>query len=322
MSNDRYNEDQMNGYNGPTHSSPLPSAEEQRLMAMTREQRRDYIDQIEHASAKAEHDAKEAALQAQIREATERSLAGNQWYQAQQRGLNNQRVTVQNGVMRTERLNDRSGNHQSDYSDFTAPAALVDTLPITVGGIQLGPDQAREMLARGEISEKAYYAGLDAALEPYGYKSSFNGARESGKAQGDEEADQDEDLDDNEKAAKAEQQLYEQAVKVTDMALNAWKEATPTDVQEAVVEQYIENGELDVEAAGVDAQTIEAVETGFIVHLEKSVLSHYGLSYTDWMAHVADEDMGAFRRAAIKGDWGTFHEHAQRCREVRNSLGL
>ncbi len=47
----------------------------------------------------------------------------------------------------------------------------MDTIPVTIGGIQLGPQQAKEMMLRGEIREDAYYDALDEALADYGYKS-------------------------------------------------------------------------------------------------------------------------------------------------------
>jgi hypothetical protein len=131
------------------------------------DQRREQINQLEYADAKAEVDAKEAALQARVREATERSLQGNQWLKAQEAGLNNFRSTVQNGRTTIEQINPKVGNLTGH--DFTAPQALVDTLNVWVGGIQLGPVQAREMMQRGEISQDAYYAAVDKALAPYGY---------------------------------------------------------------------------------------------------------------------------------------------------------
>ena len=97
------------------------------------------------------------------------SLDGNPYYQNLLRGQSNaQRVTVQDGVTTHEQLNQRGSltNH-----DFTAPQALVDTIPVTIGGIQLGPQQAKEMMQRGEIREDAYYDALDEALADYGYKS-------------------------------------------------------------------------------------------------------------------------------------------------------
>lgn len=160
---DRYSDDQMNGYNGPTN----PTTQHTDFSRMSAGERREHIDRLEYADAKAEHDAKEAALQARVREATERSLQGNQWLKAQQAGLNNFRSTVQNGQVTTEQLNRPTGNLTGH--DFTAPQALVDQLNVWVGDIELGPIQAREMMERGEIKQDTYYAAVDKALAPYGY---------------------------------------------------------------------------------------------------------------------------------------------------------
>lgn len=162
---DRYSADQMNGYNGPTN----PTAPSTDFSRMDADQRREYIDQLEYADAKAEVDAKEAALQARVRKATERSLQGNQWLKAQEAGLNNFRSITQNGRTTFEQINPKVGNLTG--SDFTAPQALVDTVNVWVGGMELGPQQAKEMMQRGEISQDTYYAAVDKALAPYGYGS-------------------------------------------------------------------------------------------------------------------------------------------------------
>lgn len=137
------------------------------MAAMTPEQRRDHIDRIEHAASVAEHNEKQAALRAKVEAATQVSLAGNAWFQAQRQGQLNQRITVADGQTTVEQLNARPAGNTGPFT--APPAALVDQLPVTVGGIQLGPRQARDMLARGEISQADYDAGLNEALIPYGY---------------------------------------------------------------------------------------------------------------------------------------------------------
>ncbi|NGO54824.1 hypothetical protein [Allomesorhizobium camelthorni] len=145
----------------------LPTAAESAFQAMTGEQRRDHIDRLEYASVKADQANKAAALKAQVDAATQVSLDGNAWFQAQQRGQLNQRITVANGQTTVEQLNAKAPMNSGPF--ISAPAAIVDQLPVTVGGIQLGPQQAKDMLARGEISKADYDRGLNEALIPYGY---------------------------------------------------------------------------------------------------------------------------------------------------------
>ncbi|TIP26246.1 MAG: hypothetical protein E5X67_21025 [Mesorhizobium sp.] len=147
-----------------------PTAAEQAIMNMSPAERADHIDRMRHAAAVANYSEKEARMKAQIAAATEVSLAGNQWYQAQQRGQLSQRVSISNGKTTVEQLNAKAP--PSDSSAFAIPPrALVDSLPVTVGGIQLGPKQARQMVEAGEISPEDYGAAVERAVAPYGYGS-------------------------------------------------------------------------------------------------------------------------------------------------------
>jgi hypothetical protein len=134
------------------------------LAGMSYEQRREAIDRIEHANAVAQHNEREAALRAKVEAATEVSLKGNSWYQMQQSGQ------LRTGQALTE--GQKAIAAAAKPMSGSAPQALVDQLPVTVGGIQLGPKQAREMVDRGEISRADYVAAVNAALVPYGHSFS------------------------------------------------------------------------------------------------------------------------------------------------------
>ena len=127
MSSDRYDDHHMSG----AHLDQPITAEEGRLMNMTSEQRTDYINRLEHASAVAAHKQKEAQFKAKVDAATEVSLAGNHRYQEMLRGQSgSQRATIANGKTTFEQLNQRSAG----TAHFTAPQALVDQVPVTIGG--------------------------------------------------------------------------------------------------------------------------------------------------------------------------------------------
>ncbi|RWP72790.1 hypothetical protein [Mesorhizobium sp.] len=164
----RYSEEQMNetASHKPT---AMPTMAEFAIMNMTTAERETHIDKMRHASAVADRNEKEARLKAQVAAATEVSLAGNQWYQAQQRGQLSQRVSVSNGKTTMEQLNAKADPSSSAFA--IPPRSLVDIVPVTVGGIQLSPKQARQMVEAGEISAKDYAAAVELAVAPYGYGS-------------------------------------------------------------------------------------------------------------------------------------------------------
>ncbi|MER9934708.1 hypothetical protein [Mesorhizobium sp. M0088] len=146
-----------------------PTAAEQAIMNMSPAQRAEHIDRMRHAAAVANYTEKEDRVKAQVAAATEVSLAGNQWYQAQQRGQLSQRVSISNGKTTVEQINAKADPSNSAFA--IPPRALVDSLPVTIGGIQLGPKQARQMVEAGEISAKDYAAAVELAVAPYGYGS-------------------------------------------------------------------------------------------------------------------------------------------------------
>ncbi|MER9190250.1 hypothetical protein [Mesorhizobium australicum] len=133
------------------------------LAGMTYEQRREAIGRIEHANANAQYNEREAALKAQVDAATEVSLKGNQWYQMQQAGQ------LRTGQALTEGQAQTANAAAANPSAFSAaPQALVDQLPVTIGGIQFSPQAAKDMAARGEIRQADYVKALNAELARYG----------------------------------------------------------------------------------------------------------------------------------------------------------
>ncbi|ESY02037.1 hypothetical protein X753_24975 [Mesorhizobium sp. LNJC399B00] len=107
--------------------------------------------------------AKEEAFKADIAHRTELGLRANQQLNAKRSGFNTGQALNEGQQARAAAANASAFN--------AAPQALVDQLPVTIGGIQLGPQQAKDMLARGEIRQADYVAAVNVALKPYG--SSF-----------------------------------------------------------------------------------------------------------------------------------------------------
>ncbi|MER9524153.1 hypothetical protein NKI96_11265 [Mesorhizobium sp. M0292] len=118
------------------------------------------VDQMRRDLEQAERDRREAEFNEQIAAQTEAGLRANQQLQAKRLGINTGQALTEGQKAQIAAAKPMNGS---------APQALVDQLPVTVGCIQLGPQQAKDMAARGEISQGDYVAAVNAALVPYGY---------------------------------------------------------------------------------------------------------------------------------------------------------
>ncbi|RWM97680.1 MAG: hypothetical protein EOR86_07585 [Mesorhizobium sp.] len=128
--------------------------------ARERQALEDRVAQMRRDHEQAEKDRREAAFKERIAAQTEAGLRANQQFQAQRHGLNTGQALTEGQKAQAAAAKPMNGS---------APQALVDQLAVTVGGIQLGPQQAKDMAARGEISQGDYVAAVNAALVPYGY---------------------------------------------------------------------------------------------------------------------------------------------------------
>ncbi|MQW08092.1 hypothetical protein GHK45_31455 [Sinorhizobium meliloti] len=109
----------------------------------------------------------------------------------------------------------------------------------------------------------------------------------------------------------------------TNAALDEFRESHTEAQQTFIAEAFIDTGEIPTgEAFGITEQQARVVEAGFIRSMERDVFSQYGLTHEHWMEHVDDRDLPTFRRAAIKGDWSVFHQHAEQCAKLRKELGI
>ncbi|MDX0283612.1 hypothetical protein CN154_23180 [Sinorhizobium meliloti] len=109
----------------------------------------------------------------------------------------------------------------------------------------------------------------------------------------------------------------------TNEALDHFRETHSEAQQTFIAEAFIDAGEIPTgEAFGITEAQARTVEAGYIRTMERDVFSQHGLSYDQWLEHVADEDLPTFRRAAIKGDWTLFHRHASQCAAMRRELGI
>ncbi|MER8567036.1 hypothetical protein NKH85_03055 [Mesorhizobium sp. M0924] len=120
----------------------------------------DRVTQMRRDHEQAEKDRQEVAFQERIAAQTEAGLRANQQMQAKRMGINTGQAL--NEGQKAQVVAAGAGAFNA------APQVLVDRLPVTIGGIQLGPQQAKDMLARGEIRQADYIAAVNAALTPYG----------------------------------------------------------------------------------------------------------------------------------------------------------
>ncbi|TPN99870.1 hypothetical protein [Mesorhizobium sp. B1-1-5] len=129
--------------------------------ARERQALEDRVAQMRRDHEQSEKDRQDAHFKEQIAAQTEAGLRANQQLQAQRMGI------VNTGQALTE--GQKAQIAAAKPMNGSAPQALVDQLAVTVGGIQLGPQQAKDMAARGEISQGDYVTAVNAALVPYGY---------------------------------------------------------------------------------------------------------------------------------------------------------
>ncbi|MDW9931989.1 hypothetical protein GOB12_02315 [Sinorhizobium meliloti] len=126
-----------------------------------------------------------------------------------------------------------------------------------------------------------------------------------------QETEEEDGLTLEEKAEKKELAQHNQFRQMADDTLNRWSESQPTEVRQSVIDSYIDTGEINHQVAGVDELEAQVVMAAFTQHVERSVLTPLGLTLSQWESYVEADDLPAFRRAAVKGDWGTFQRHAQ-----------
>ena len=83
-------------------------------------------------------------------------------------------------------------------------------------------------------------------------EASQNGPLAHVEQEGDALDNNDDELTPDEKAERKAEKLAQQMVQMADRALNRWSEAQPVEVQQAVVDAFVETGILDHEAAGME----------------------------------------------------------------------
>ena len=129
-------------------------------------------------------------------------------------------------------------------------------------------------------------------------------------------------LDPQQQEALKEERRFEQITNMADNALERWEHAQPVEVQQAVADTYIENGEIDHAAAGVHEIEAQVVVAALTQHVERKILKPLGLTMDKWAEHIDEADLPAFRRACVKGDWNVIRQHALAAAKMRHELGI
>ncbi|MER8389071.1 hypothetical protein NKH14_26810 [Mesorhizobium sp. M1380] len=107
-----------------------------------------------------------------------------------------------------------------------------------------------------------------------------------------------------------------------DRALDRWNQNQTQEVREASIASYIETGEIDHAAAGINELEASIVQAAAAVQIERQVLKPVGLSMDQWLEHVDEADLPAFRRAVVEGDWQALINHARAAAKMRLDLGI
>ena len=124
-----------------------------------------------------------------------------------------------------------------------------------------------------------------------------------------------EDVIDHERKAADEEALKEalkaQAVKLHGETLDRWEAEQPEEVRAAAITAYVDTDTIDTEATGLSADQVAALEAGFRAHVETTIAKPLGLDLDTWAGFVAEEDLPAFRKAVVMGDWELLRGHAE-----------
>ena len=120
---------------------------------------------------------------------------------------------------------------------------------------------------------------------------------------------------DHERKARDEEELKEalqaEAVQRHGETLDRWEAEQPEEVRAAAIAAYVETDTIDTEATGLSADQVAALEAGFRAHVETTIAKPLGLDLDTWAEFVADEDLPAFRKAVVTGDWELLRGHAE-----------
>ncbi|UVK36822.1 hypothetical protein LHFGNBLO_003785 [Mesorhizobium sp. AR10] len=109
---------------------------------------------------------------------------------------------------------------------------------------------------------------------------------------------------------------------MADRSLDRFNANAPAEVRDAAIDEYIETGVLNHETAQVDEVETAVVQAAFTQHIERHVLKPVGLSMDQWMEHIDEAELPAFRRAAVEGNWQALISHARAAAKMRLDLGI
>ncbi|MER9776604.1 hypothetical protein [Mesorhizobium sp. M0220] len=86
-----------------------------------------------------------------------------------------------------------------------------------------------------------------------------------------------------------------------DRALDRWNQNQTREVREASIASYIETGEIDHAAAGIDELEVSIVQAAAAVQIERQVLKPVGLSMDGTVGNSVREAMMMERRESSHG---------------------
>jgi hypothetical protein len=95
-----------------------------------------------------------------------------------------------------------------------------------------------------------------------------------------------------------------------------WSAETTPEQRQAVIDQYAEEGDLDVALAMLGpehhakfAEAAAKVEAAVTARIAKEI-APTGLTFDQLMEHMDEDYYGYYRQAAIRGDWEPFRDLA------------
>jgi hypothetical protein len=142
-----------------------------------------------------------------------------------------------------------------------------------------------------------------------------SGEQQSSGADSEDQQQQDDKQDsDNSLETKALEQAH-------DGILDAWEASVPDDVRAAAVEAFTETGDVPPDH-GLEQADVDTLYAGYLMQTAREVLAPIGLTAEEWAEHIAEEDLPAFRRMVLAGDWEALRNHAKAVVGMRHAMGL
>lgn len=129
---------------------------------------------------------------------------------------------------------------------------------------------------------------------------------------GEEDAD-----DETENGEEEDGDTLAKLTAATDRILDRWEQSQPEEVRQAAISRYVEHGDGDAEASGLEELEGQVMVAAYTHRLETEVCQPFGIDHSTFLSHIAEEHEPLFRQAVVKGEWDWLRSWARSVAEHR-----